>query len=137
METKSPIRARQIIYSDLDFKFKINPNTGDLSLKKDVESVKQSVVNILLTSQGERPFNPNFGASLRSFLFENFDNITKAAIETVIINSLRNFEPRVKVNSVDVEDLTDNNSLKITLDITILSPEEQVTAVEFLVERLR
>jgi phage baseplate assembly protein W len=121
----------------VDFRFIINPNTGDFALKKDAEAVKQSVLNILLTGQGERPFNPTFGGNLRAYLFENFDAVTKSAMETVIVNSLRNHEPRVKVDKVNISDMSYRNALKISLEITILSPEQTADVVEFVVERLR
>lgn len=136
-EETSVIRARQAIYSDLDFRFILNPNTGDLALKKDAESVKQSIMNILLTSRGERPFNPNFGGNLRAYLFENFDAITQAAMENVIVNSLRNYEPRVRVDNVVIDDLSYRNALNVSIDFTILSPEERQDVVAFVVERIR
>lgn len=134
---KNTIRARQNVYSDLDFRFIINPNTGDIALKRDAEAVKQSVQNILLTGRGERPFNPTFGGNLRAYLFENFDAVTEAAIKNVIINSLRNHEPRVKVDNVIVSNLDYRNALRVSIDITILSPEQTTDIVEFVVERLR
>ena len=133
----SAIRARQNVYSDLDFRFIANPNTQDLALKYDVESVKQSVINILLTNAGERPFNPKFGGCLNGYLFDNFDGITAAAMENTIVNTLRNWEPRVRVDKVDITDLSHRNALRVSLEITILSPEERTDIVEFVVERLR
>jgi phage baseplate assembly protein W len=137
MANQSVAVARVNNYSDLDLKFRLNPNTKDFVLKKDVEAVKQSVINILLTQRGERPFNPYIGGDLYAYLFENFDDITKAAIENTITNTLRNFEPRVQVVSVDVSDLSYRNALNISLEIRILSPEVVTTSVEFVVERLR
>ena len=136
-EQTQTLRARQTAYSDLDFRFIVNPNTGDLALKRDAESVKQSVMNILLTSRGERPFNPEFGGNLRAYLFEHFDAVTQAAMETVIINSLRNYEPRIRVDNVVINDLSYRNALNISIDFTILSPEERQDVVEFVVERIR
>ena len=134
---QSTIRARQSIYSDLDFRFILNPNTGDFALKKDAEAVKQSIMNILLTGRGERPFNPEFGGNLKAYLFETFEAVTQAAMENVIVNSLRNYEPRVRVNNVVIDDLSYRNALNISIDFTILSPEERQDVVEFVVERLR
>ena len=48
--------ARQETYKDLDFTFKQNPNTNDVGIKKDNASIRQSVLNILRTNHGERPF---------------------------------------------------------------------------------
>jgi len=137
MAEQSTIRARQSVYSDLDFRFILNPNTGDIALKRDSESVKQSIMNILLTGRGERPFNPEFGGNLRAYLFENFDVVTQAAMENVIVNSLRNYEPRVRVDNVVISDLSYRNALNISIDFTILSPEERQDVVEFVVERIR
>ena len=137
MAEKSTIRARQSVYTDLDFRFILNPNTGDIALKRDNESVKQSIMNILLTGRGERPFNPEFGGNLRAYLFENFDVVTQAAMENVIVNSLRNYEPRVRVDNVVISDLSYRNALNISIDFTILSPEERQDVVEFVVERIR
>lgn len=134
---KSVSRARQNVYSDLDFRFILNPNTGDFALKKDVEAVKQSVINILLTDRGERPFEPNFGGSLKRYLFENFDDVTVAQIENTIVNSLRNYEPRVQVLTVEVDNLDYRNALRVTVEFRILSPEQNTGVVEFIVERVR
>lgn len=136
-QEQSVIRARQAVYSDLDFRFILNPNTGDFAMKKDAEAVKQSIMNILLTSRGERPFQPEFGGNLKAYLFENFDAVTQAAMENVIVNSLRNYEPRVRVDNVVIDDLSYRNALNISIDFTILSPEERQDVVQFVVERLR
>lgn len=135
--TQSVSKARSNDYSDLDFRFRLNPNTKDFVLKKDVEAVKQSVINILLTAPGERPFNPYFGGNLYQYLFENFDAVTEAAIESTIINSLRNFEPRVRITDIQVQNLDYRNALRIKLEFQVISPEVQEASVEFVVERLR
>ena len=135
--TDKNIRARTKAYSDVDFLFKKHPTTNDVPIKRGVEAVKQSVRNILLTGRGEKFFDPDFGGSLRDFLFENFDPVVEAEMEQRIINTLRNYEPRVRVLQLNVEDMSYRNALAVTLEIQILSPEEVTTNVEFIVERLR
>jgi phage baseplate assembly protein W len=90
-----------------------------------------------MTNRGEKVFNPDFGGSLRDYLFENYDSITAAAIKSRITTSLLNYEPRVEIVDLVVNDLTERNALKITLELNIISPEEVTTTVEFIVERLR
>ena len=135
------IRARDKVYSDIDFAFRPvqmqDDGPGDVALKRDVEAVKQSVLNILNTNRGERPFQPSFGANIRSYLFENIDEVTKALIQEEIVFSLRNFEPRVLVLSIDVDSPPDSNAVNIRLDLEIISPIETTTTLEFTVERLR
>jgi phage baseplate assembly protein W len=123
-------------YSDLDFIYKLNPNTGDISTKKGINAIKQSVFNILRTNHGERPFNPFFGANLRSFMFENITNITAAAIASQVENALKNDEPRIEVLNVNVKTFPDNNDVQITVTIQIIATSE-VTNVETTLERIR
>ena len=49
----SNIRARTKPYSDFAFVFKKHPVTKAVPINRDVEAVKQSVRNILLTRRGE------------------------------------------------------------------------------------
>jgi len=135
--TELSVRAREKVYSDVDFAFRMNPVTSDVAVKRDVEAVKQSVINILSTSRGERPFMPDFGGNIRAYLFETVDAATVSLIEEEIQSALTNYEPRVRVLSVDVDDLSDQNAINIKLEIEILSPTNTVETVEFVVERLR
>ncbi len=133
----SNIRARTKPYSDFDFPFKKHPVTKDVPIKRDVEAVKQSVRNILLTRRGEKFFDPDFGGSLTEFLFENFDIVVEAEMNQRIVNTLRNYEPRVKVLNIEIEDLSERNALHLRLEVQILSPENLTTDIEFIIERLR
>ena len=131
------ITARDTEYSDIDFSFRVIPVTNALALKKNEEAIKQSVVNILSTNRGERPFLPYFGANIRSYLFENFDNVTASLVEEEIRSALVNYEPRVRVTNVEIDARPDNNALNILIEFDIISPGEISTSVNFVVERLR
>jgi phage baseplate assembly protein W len=131
------IKSRAIAYSDIDLKFRVISNSGDIALKKDIQAVKQSVINILMTHRGEKVFHQNFGGSLRDYLFENYDTITAAAIKSRITSTLLNYEPRVQIIDVVITDLIERNALMIMLELNIKSPEETTTTIEFIVERLR
>jgi len=128
--------ARQETYKDADFTFKENPNTNDVAIKKNNEAVKQSVLNILRTNHGERPFNYYFGANLRSYLFENMTNITAAQMATSVNNSLRNHEPRIEVLNTNIQARADENDVRITVTGRVLSSNE-VLDISTTIERLR
>ena len=57
-------------YSDLDFFLNKNYKTNDISLKKEIDALSQSVKNIILTDPGERMFDPYFGAGIPETIFE-------------------------------------------------------------------
>ena len=128
--------ARQTTYKDLDFTFKQNPNTNDVGIKKNNASIIQSVLNILRTNHGERPFNYNFGANLRAYLFENITNITAANISTSINTALKNWEPRIEVLNTNIQAKGEENSVNITVTGRVKSSNE-ILDISTTIERLR
>ena len=128
--------ARTTEYSDLNFSFKANPNTQDMGIVKGIHSVKQSVLAILKTNHGERPFNPYFGANLRQYLFENINNVTASRISNSIKWALENDEPRVKLLNVNVKAQPDSNKITIRVTVQIISTSE-IMDVDTSLERLR
>ena len=128
--------ARQATYKDLDFSFKQNPNTNDVGIKKDNASVSQSVLNILRTNHGERPFNFYLGANLRAYLFENMTNITAANMATSINTALANYEPRIEVLNTNIQAIADANEVNITVTGKVKSSNE-IIDITTTIERLR
>lgn len=130
------IVARDSTYTDIDTLFMPNPITGDINPIKDIESVKKSVINLILTNFYERPFQPEIGCGVRGLLFEPADPITISDLEDAAQQVLENFEPRVNVLSITATDDPDNNSYIMTIYFQILSTE-QVAEVTTVLERLR
>ena len=128
--------ARQETYKDLDFSFKQNPNTNDVGIKKNNAAVIHSVLNILRTNNGERPFIYNFGANLRAYLFENMSNITAANMSTSINTALKNYEPRIEVLNTNIQANADDNEVFITVTGKVKSSNE-VVDIATTIERLR
>ena len=128
--------ARPATYKDLDFSFKQNPNTNDVGIKKDNAAVIQSCLNILRTNHGERPFDYNFGANLRAYLFENMTNVTAANMATNIQVALKNYEPRIEVLNVNIRAQAAENDVFITVTGKVKSSNEIVDIATTL-ERLR
>ena len=68
---------------------------GDLKkggfLKKcsDIEVVKSSLIQLLLTAKGERLMLPNYGTNLRKYLMEPLDQATFTSIKKEIQQSIR------------------------------------------------
>lgn len=128
--------ARPATYKDLDFSFKQNPNTNDVGIKKDNAAVIQSCLNILRTNHGERPFDYNFGANLRAYLFENMNQITAANMATNIQVALDNYEPRIAVLNVNVQATAAENDVFITVTGMVKSSNE-IVDISTTIERLR
>jgi phage baseplate assembly protein W len=125
-------------YSDLDISLAIKPTTSDVYKKLNAESVKFAVKNLLLTNQGEKPFNPYFGGNLYSFLFEIADLTTEKAIVREVTNVIEVYEPRVDLPSlkVIVNMEPDQNSAEVTIVFKIVNTGELVEFTTVL-SRLR
>lgn len=124
------------IYSDLNLNFTKNPATKDVARLTDVEAVKRSVRNLILTNRFERPFHPEIGSSVRDLLFEPITPLNAVLLQDRIEEVIINFEPRVAINQIIVQDNLDRNEYKVTISFYIVNRPEPVTITEFL-QRLR
>ena len=124
------------IYSDLNLSFTKNPATKDVARLFDVQAIKRSVKNIILTNKYERPFNSDFGCNLRGFLFENITEPLLVVIKDRISMAIEKFEPRVSVEDVFVKEEDGSNGISIMVSFKINGVEQPVSVSTFL-ERIR
>jgi len=68
------------------------------------ENIRESIRVILSTEPGERLMLPEFGAGLRRFLFEPNTPATRRLIEERVTQALVLWEPRIRLESVTVEE---------------------------------
>ena len=133
---KSIVVGQKTVHTDLDLSFKPNPISGDINPIRDLEAIKNSVRNLMLTNFQERPFQPEIGSGVRGLLFELADPITMHDIEMAIQRTIDNFEPRVLVQNIEIGDDVDNNAYNVSITFQIIATE-QVGTVTIILERLR
>ena len=125
--TSSIVRStRTRVYKDIDLSFTAKPS-GEIYKKQDAASVKQGVKNVLLTNFAEKPFNPRFGANLRSRLFDLADADAEYDIERQILAAVETYEPRAKILNVRAVVQPDNNEIEVTVTFIVVSTSEEVT----------
>ena len=134
--TKSSLISRRKSYADLPLSFAIHPNTKDLTSLKDIDAVKQSVKNLVLTNFTERPFQPRLGTNVTGLLFENADPFTELAIKDEILRVLEEYEPRVNGVTVDVIDESDRNSYQVNIQFNVIFSDLR-EETNFYLERTR
>lgn len=76
---------------------------GRLGWAREDRSVREVMLNILLTRQGERIQRRGFGASLPDFIHQPNNQTTRNLIAGVVRKNLALLEPRVLVEQVSVE----------------------------------
>ena len=133
---KQGLKTNTRSWSDLDLDFNAHPVTKDIVTKTDVEAVKRSVRNLILTNRYERPFQPEIDGGVTRHLFQLSTPSTKLDIKTAIQVAIANFEPRVQLIDVFVGGDLDRNGFDVTINFRVINVPEPVT-IELFLERLR
>ena len=134
--TQSTSNRNSRKFKDIDLDFGRNVVTNDVNTVTDVIAIKRSVKNLIQTNFYERPFDPEIGCGVRELLFENFTPITGVFIKRKIAEVLGNYEPRVTLNSIRLDDDQDNNRLVVDIYFYIVGIPGPQQVSTFL-QRLR
>ena len=118
-------------FKDLSMSFKFNPLSGDLIALKNENAIARAVRNIVLTTPGEKFFDPDFGSSIGEILFENVDEITAISIQDEIKSCLKNYEPRVELTDVVVDPNFDENQFDVKITYRIVGVDIPASQLEF------
>jgi phage baseplate assembly protein W len=98
------------------------------------DQLKYNLINLILTSQGERIDNPNFGTTLRSQLFNPMTEASFSDIEDSIRDSVQVYIPEISINNIEFTQEPNNvsNSLAIKIIYQILiSGQTDTVTVNF------
>jgi len=128
--------ARDVDYSDLDLNFKPHPNFGDVVPLRDINAIRRSIRNLILTGYGERPFQPNVGCGIADQLFENFSPVNVAAMRDAIKRTIKYHEPRAQIAALEIFDRSDENAIFVSLSVKINNVPGLVD-VDVYLERIR
>ena len=131
-----PLKTNSRRWTDLDLDFISHPVTKDIIFKTDVEAVKRSIRNLILTNRYERPFQPNIDGGVTRHLFQLSTPHTKHDVKSAIETCIANFEPRATVLSVFVGGDLDKNGFEVTIEFRVVNTPDPVT-IELFLERLR
>ena len=97
------------------FPIKPEPGLRSLTYLEGPEKVRQSMLCILETEPGERLMRPSFGAGLRRYLMQPNTAATRALIQRDVASALRQWEPRIELERVDVTPGDDPSLVEISI----------------------
>lgn len=123
-------------FTDLDFNFLSHPRTKDVTTRIDAEAVRQSIRNLVMTRNFERPFRSYLGCQVMNLLFEPSSPLLTAMIEKTISDVITNYEPRANLLGVAVNYSPDNNSVYVSITFTVVNTTTPLT-VNLILERTR
>lgn len=85
------------------------------------DAVRANIINFLLTNKNERVFNNNFGADIRSFIFEMIDIQATDGLQRRLTDLLQFYFPNLTVTSLTVSGEPDQNTVYINLSYALKS----------------
>ena len=124
-------------YTDLDLFFAKKSTSKDISKVTDIQAVKRSVRNLILTNHYEKPFHPEIGSGVRGILFELMTPITAHVLTQQIELVIENFEPRAKIISVRAQPNLDRNEYECTIEFYVANAPTELVDLTVFLERLR
>ena len=120
------------LYSDIDINFTPHPVTGDITKKTDYSAISQSIQNLLMTNHYEKPFRPEYGTNIRKLLFEPMDLMTASILNEEIRNSIKNFEPRVLIEFLEIIPDFEKNQYNVNLTYSVINLFSPISITFFL-----
>jgi len=132
-----PVQRISRSFKDISMSFKVNPLTDDLIAIKNQTAIARSLRNLVLTSPGERFFNNDLGSRVNRLLFQNMDDLTASSIKSEIENTIKNFEPRVKLLSTRVSANPDSYEFDVIITYEIIGIDAQAQQLSFALQPAR
>jgi phage baseplate assembly protein W len=92
----------------------VSTNTYFLMSKVTKDAFSSDLLLLLLTSKGERYYEPDYGTNLLKYIFEPNDNLDANDIEQEIKTTVSTYIPALTINSVTFNWLTDDEGNPIS-----------------------
>ena len=124
-------------YTDLDLFFGRKATSKDINKVTDIQAVKRSIRNLVLTNHYEKPFHPEIGSGVRGILFEPMTPLTAHILTRKIEDVITNFEPRARLISVKAIPNLDRNEYECTVQFYVVNAPTELVDLTVFLERLR
>jgi phage baseplate assembly protein W len=124
-------------FKDISLSFARHPVTNDVIALKNEDAIKKSVINLVRTRLGERFFNDLLGTSVENSMFELQNSGISSFLQEEITSLLNNFEPRIKLRTVFIDEPADTNDLNINISYDIVGLPFPTQNIEFILQPTR
>lgn len=123
--------------TDLSYNFLPHPITGNISLAKNEDAIKQSIKTLLFLNLYEKPYNIDINNGIKYYLFELMNIVDKDRLEDNIRSILERYETRIFLTDVDLIFNVDSNSIELTVKYNIIGETSSPDSVTFIFGRSR
>ena len=106
--------AEIAFFKDLSLDFTPHPVSGDVRPIINEVAIKRSIMNLIKTKRGTRPFNPQYGCDISDYLFSYEPGFTEYNLKKEIADAIGKNESRVSVTQIDITFEENGISLNIS-----------------------
>ena len=117
----SPIDLQPRVAIGISLPF--NGTIGFNSTYTTSQQLKTNIISFLLTNKGERLFQPNEGANLRRFIFEQQSDITLKDLKEIFNSKLETKFPQIKISNVEI--VSENYNINISFSYQVINTNIQ------------
>ena len=125
------------LFSDFLTSFLPHPSTGQITKRKNEDSVKMAIRNLVLTKKYERIHNPRYGSNVNHWLFENLNEKEAREIKNEIKFTIETFEPRVELHDVIVDINEDQNAVAVKVIFSVFNTSQTRDELNLTIGRVR
>lgn len=118
--------ATPIVYNGIKFPFQKGRTSFPAAVTDD-ELIQESLLQLVLTMNGERIMRPEFGTNALAFVFENNDTILSNLLRSEIQGVVAKYEPRITI--VDIGVSKQNASIILTITYVVLATQRAGAAI--------
>lgn len=116
-------------------KLPISFQGGRVATTSNIETiVKQKIIDVLVTSRGERVMNMGYGSGAYSYLYEPMDPLIFADFKQEAISDLHRNVSGVEIMNINIgvpSSLYDGENTTVTVTVSYRIPPMQVTSMTF------
>lgn len=101
-----------------------------LDYQEDEKLIKNDLLQLLLTSPGERVMRPDFGTPLRGYIFESVTPTSLIVLKEEILQAINKYEPRVDIIAMNFVDESEKNTVRFQLIARLNTNENRELFIE-------
>ena len=98
-----------------------NNNSVFFSTYTTQDAIRNNLINFFLTNKGDIYLNPNFGANLRIFIFEQISSNSMDDLKETVQSLISQYFINIKVDNLNILQSPDTNEVTIQLYYTIIN----------------
>ena len=107
-----------------------NKEPKTVTLVSEEQDIRESLLILFSTREGERMMQPNFGCDLSIISFEPANANLLGQVEGIIQHAILHFEPRIILEDIDISsDRVLDGIIEINLEYTIIKTNKRSNIV--------